>query len=312
MTSQIIISNVSVHQDSDGRYSLNDLHKASGGEQRHQPRYWLALQQTNELIAVIINSGISLFAPLVVKRGCKGGTYVCKELVYAYATWVSPEFFLNVIRTYDALVTGNTKKAEAIAKTTVDDRTPLRDAVNLLVSKRHIMYPEAYAMIHQRFNVESIEDLSAELIPQAIEYAHRVALDGEFIGKEANVKHRGDYNFPLNSADPTGRKSGNVWMTPKVILDENNPAPELELLDRLERDGYCVDGVRLRIHSMYLIAKYLIEMQAVISSASTNLRFINDSLKSQARERGTNVVFNGSGHVNEGPIGGLTERRLPR
>ncbi|EDR7170174.1 phage antirepressor Ant [Salmonella enterica subsp. houtenae] len=66
-------------------------------------------------------------------------------------------------------------------KTTVDERTPLRDAVNMLVSKKHLMYPEAYAMIHQRFNVGSIEDLEAEQIPAAIEYLHRVALEGELL-----------------------------------------------------------------------------------------------------------------------------------
>ncbi|EDD2576080.1 phage antirepressor Ant [Salmonella enterica] len=69
-------------------------------------------------------------------------------------------------------------------KTTVDERTPLRDAVNMLVSKKHLMYPEAYAMIHQRFNVESIEELDASQIPQAVEYIHRVVLEGEFIGKQ--------------------------------------------------------------------------------------------------------------------------------
>ncbi len=69
-------------------------------------------------------------------------------------------------------------------KTSVDDRTPLRDAVNMLVSKKHLMYPEAYAMIHQRFNVESIEELDASQIPQAVEYIHRVVLEGEFIGKQ--------------------------------------------------------------------------------------------------------------------------------
>ncbi|EBA9123805.1 phage antirepressor Ant [Salmonella enterica] len=68
-------------------------------------------------------------------------------------------------------------------KTSVDERTPLRDAVNMLVSKKHLMYPEAYAMIHQRFNVESIEELDASQIPQAVEYIHRVVLEGEFIGK---------------------------------------------------------------------------------------------------------------------------------
>lgn len=66
-------------------------------------------------------------------------------------------------------------------KTTVDERTPLRDAVNMLVSKKHLMYPEAYAMIHQRFNVDSIEDLDSRQIHEAIEYVHRVVLEGELM-----------------------------------------------------------------------------------------------------------------------------------
>lgn len=76
------------------------------------------------------------------------------------------------------------KAENARKKTSVDDRTPLRDAVNMLVSKKHLMYPEAYAMIHQRFNVESIEELDAYQILQAVEYIHRVVLEGEFIGKQ--------------------------------------------------------------------------------------------------------------------------------
>ncbi|EIB2810288.1 phage antirepressor Ant [Salmonella enterica subsp. enterica serovar Lexington var. 15+] len=76
------------------------------------------------------------------------------------------------------------KAENARKKTSVDDRTPLRDAVNMLVSKKHLMYPEAYAMIHQRFNVDSIEELEASQIPLAVEYIHRVVLEGEFIGKQ--------------------------------------------------------------------------------------------------------------------------------
>ncbi|CVG57648.1 Phage anti-repressor protein [Serratia marcescens] len=81
-------------------------------------------------------------------------------------------------------------KGSAVRKpgTTVDERTPLRDAVNMLVSKKHLMYPEAYAIIHQRFAVESIEDLTPEQIPQAIEYVHRVVLDGEYLGKQIELQ----------------------------------------------------------------------------------------------------------------------------
>ena len=72
-------------------------------------------------------------------------------------------------------------------KTTVDQRTPLRDAVNLLVSKKAITYSEAYSVVHQRFNVPSIEDLPLEQLSQAIEYVHKVALEGEFIERETKT-----------------------------------------------------------------------------------------------------------------------------
>nr|DAD69403.1 MAG TPA: repressor domain protein [Myoviridae sp. ctVDo27] len=67
------------------------------------------------------------------------------------------------------------------SKTTVDDRTGLRNAVNMLVSKKGLIYSDAYHLVHQRFNVESIEDLTLEQLPQAVEYVHRIVLEGELI-----------------------------------------------------------------------------------------------------------------------------------
>lgn len=67
------------------------------------------------------------------------------------------------------------------SKTTVDDRTGLRNAVNMLVSKKGLIYSDAYHLIHQRFNVESIEDLTLEQLPQAVEYVHKIILEGELI-----------------------------------------------------------------------------------------------------------------------------------
>jgi hypothetical protein len=37
----LAISGITIHQDSEGRYSLTDLHKVAGGEPKHQPALWL-------------------------------------------------------------------------------------------------------------------------------------------------------------------------------------------------------------------------------------------------------------------------------
>lgn len=196
-TNGIIISDIKIHMDAEGRYSLNDLHKAAGKERRHEPHFWLELSQTSELVDEILNTGIPVFKnddvlkggipvfkPIVSKKGRYGGTYVCKELVYSYAMWISAAFALKVIRAYDALVSGNANEAVRIAKTTVSERTPLRDAVNMLVGKKGLRYDDAYNMVHQRFGIDSIDELSLEQIPQAVEYIHRVVLDGEYIQHE--------------------------------------------------------------------------------------------------------------------------------
>nr|DAN05673.1 MAG TPA: repressor domain protein [Caudoviricetes sp.] len=68
-----------------------------------------------------------------------------------------------------------------VAQTTAEDRTGLRNAVNMLVSKKGLIYSDAYHLIHQRFNVESIEDLTLEQLPEAVEYVHKIILEGELI-----------------------------------------------------------------------------------------------------------------------------------
>lgn len=104
----LTLTKITIRQDAEGRYCLNDLHKASGGEQRHQPRYWLENLQTQELVQELSDSGNPLSlnnSPITIIKGGKNqGTFVVKELVYAYAMWISPRFHLQVIRAYDELV----------------------------------------------------------------------------------------------------------------------------------------------------------------------------------------------------------------
>ncbi|MBU2113717.1 MAG: Rha family transcriptional regulator [Gammaproteobacteria bacterium] len=71
--------------------------------------------------------------------------------------------------------------AAAGSATTTDDRTGLRNAVNLLVSKRGLMYSDAYSLIHHRFNVSHLDDLKRDQLPKAVEYVHRLILEGDLI-----------------------------------------------------------------------------------------------------------------------------------
>lgn len=108
----LIIAHTQIRRDPVGRYCLNDLHQASGGAKRHQPANWLRTDQAQALVAELQKpskneEGLLRYeeAPLeVVNDGFANGTYAVKELVYAYAMWISPRFHLEVIRAYDALV----------------------------------------------------------------------------------------------------------------------------------------------------------------------------------------------------------------
>ncbi len=125
MNNLMVIDGIEVRRDVHGRYCLNDLHRAAGGEQKYRPKYWLDNKQTRELIEQLFTEGgippseqnqsVSFFqggsdtrslarAPVnTVRGGAEQGTYVCKELVFAYAMWISPSFHLKVIRTFDRI-----------------------------------------------------------------------------------------------------------------------------------------------------------------------------------------------------------------
>ncbi|MBS7349130.1 KilA-N domain-containing protein [Comamonas jiangduensis] len=112
----IVIDTITIRQGSEGRFCLNDLHKAAGGEKAHQPSDFLRQQKTQELITELSNSEDSRSKPLLSTPGRFGGTYVCKELIYAYAMWISPQFHLKVIRAYDRLATRGVAVHESAAE----------------------------------------------------------------------------------------------------------------------------------------------------------------------------------------------------
>ncbi|EJE3892670.1 KilA-N domain-containing protein [Escherichia coli] len=114
MNNLMVIDGIEVRRDAYGRYSLNDLHRAavaSGANARtKEPGKFLSSQQTVELFQELTDTQNLGIGPVnTVRGGPKQGSYVCKELVYAYAMWISPSFHLKVIRTFDMVTSAPEK-----------------------------------------------------------------------------------------------------------------------------------------------------------------------------------------------------------
>lgn len=103
---------IAVAQDSAGRFCLNDLHMAAGGAEKHKPSRWTRTELFNGLISEL-RPDLALAPIETFKGGSTPGVYVCRELVYAYAMWISPSFHLRVIRAFDAMASNVVPRTEA-------------------------------------------------------------------------------------------------------------------------------------------------------------------------------------------------------
>jgi len=197
MNNSITIGTITIHQSANGLYLLTDLWKASGGELKNLPSKYLILKSTKSLIHELGNENYENGVPksgsiLVIESGPKEfhGTYVCKELVYTYAMWINPKFYLLVVRTFDALVNAQTNEAVIAVKNQLNEvqldmfRREPRDKQSLAV-----ILQVATAKVKPYFDhLVSIGEVGRRWIPQH-DKAEYYALDTSrhVIGKKGNT-----------------------------------------------------------------------------------------------------------------------------
>ncbi|MDG6818974.1 KilA-N domain-containing protein [Glaesserella parasuis] len=116
MSTQLTILKTSI-RTFENLYSLNDLHLASGGEDKHRPTFFIRLDTTKDLVKEIEseNSDVQICTSIKsLRTGVNKGTWACEELALAYATWISPKFHLVVLRAFIAMHKGELQNSTQI------------------------------------------------------------------------------------------------------------------------------------------------------------------------------------------------------
>lgn len=193
----------------DGLYSLNDLHKAAGTNRKHQPANFMRLDTTQELIAEIetaqicavktgegnhfsdvrsednhsshLRSGEIQYAEVqpaykIINGGVDRGTYGCRELVYAYAMWISARFNLLVIRAFDALYFKGGWQSDVPFEVSNTDQFISPEQQGILFNLMAIRFPEGkdrpygWSRFQRHFVVSSYKNLPASKFAEACCY----------------------------------------------------------------------------------------------------------------------------------------------
>lgn len=145
----------------DGLYSLTDLHKASGRDEKHKPVLFLRLDQTKDLISEIENDKVQICTlPVKTIRGGKNpSTYACEELVLSYAMWISPKFHLVVLRAFLAMHRNEPKQLALPETITPEEQCQIQNAVKATHERTGLSYGEIWARTKNKFNVAKYEQI---------------------------------------------------------------------------------------------------------------------------------------------------------
>ena len=226
-TIALTLGNITVRQ-LNGLFSLNDLHTAAGSEPKHQPHEFLRIEQTKALVAELSNSGDSRNY-LETKRGKFGGTYACRELVIAYAAWISAAFHLKVIRVFLAATTRPANPAIDYDRINPAQAQDLKEIVAAIVQAGIQGYGETWARLQRKFKVNSYLELPATQHLEARAYLLAKLPKPALATQPAQLPrlhlrmqppHIGQYRY--NPANPYPANGRTIEVAKSIVADIRN------------------------------------------------------------------------------------------
>ncbi|EMF8795614.1 KilA-N domain-containing protein [Pseudomonas aeruginosa] len=250
MSKQLTVCGVAIKQDAEGRYSLNDLHKAAvkegANERTKEPGKFMASPQTRELVEELTNTQNLGVAPVNRLHGGKNpGTFVLKELVYAYAMWISPKFHLEVIHAYDRLATDGVAVHYTAAESVLEDPLSYMEKIiaqaKVLKAERDRLALENKEMAPKAVvfdNCMALRQESLATFVRTLEGVNTMAIKGDLadLGYLYRTVGAGKYRVYA--------KYRNVLFTEKLIAHPTRPVYEIlptpegkKLIVQLYRDG---------------------------------------------------------------------------
>lgn len=104
----LVCFNIQIRIDKEGRYCLNDLHKAAIASglsvERKNPSDFFRTDMAKNFIGSLQKVDETTHEPVVSKEGRNGGTYAVRLLAQRYCGWLSSDFEVVVYSTFDQFI----------------------------------------------------------------------------------------------------------------------------------------------------------------------------------------------------------------